>query len=311
MEIQQVRYFLSICEHGGFSRAAERCDVTQPALTAAIKRLERDVGGELFYREGRRLVLTELGKLVKPHLQRLVEQRDSALEVARNFRLLRATPLRIGVTPTIGPAYITPRLAAFRGDCPGIELAVGEMPVDTLLRQLEANELDVGIASVSQRLPDAFRSERLFEERYVVAFAIGHRFASCAEVTLHDTSGEAYVDRLACEMRDQVMATCRAAGVELYASVRSDREEWVQAMVQAGMGIAFLPEHAVCLPGVLARPLVSTAGVPAVSREVVALEVRGRPRSQAARRLLDAVGAPRNTPSASNSRQPDPVGRCP
>jgi DNA-binding transcriptional LysR family regulator len=285
MEIQQVRYFLSICEHGGFSRAAERCDVTQPALTAAIKRLERDVGGELFYREGRRLVLTELGKLVRPHLQRLVEQRDSALEAARNFRLLRATPLRIGVTPTVGPTRVVPRMAAFRAANPGIELAVSELPLQALLRALEANELDVGLASAPQALPDAFRNEPLYDEAYVVAFCAGHRFASQSEVALQDTSGEPYVDRLACELRDQVMATCVSAGVELYACVRSDREEWVQAMVRAGMGFAFLPEHTIVLPGVQCRPLVE----PRVSRRIVAIEVRGRARSQAARLLLEAM----------------------
>jgi DNA-binding transcriptional LysR family regulator len=287
MEIQEIRYFLSICEHGGFSRAAESCDVTQPALTAAIKRLERDVGGPLFYREGRRLVLTELGRLVKPHLQRLVEQRDSALEVARNFRLLRATPLRIGVTPTVGPTRVVRRMAAFHAASPGIDLTVTEMPLEVLLKRLEDNELDLGIASAPHGLPDGFRNQRVYEEAYVVAFAAGHRFATMTEVSLQDTSGEPYVDRLACELREQVMATCLAEGVELYASVRSDREEWVQAMVQAGLGFAFLPEHTVVLSGVHCRPLV----MPRVTREILAIEVRGRLRSEAARLLLETIGA--------------------
>ena len=77
MELRQIRYFLAICEHGGFSRAAEVCGVTQPALTKAIKALESDVGGPLFHREGRRLVLSELGQMVQPPLLRLAgEQVD-------------------------------------------------------------------------------------------------------------------------------------------------------------------------------------------------------------------------------------------
>jgi DNA-binding transcriptional LysR family regulator len=58
MELHQIRYFLSVCEHGSFSRAAEACDVSQPAMTAAIKKLEAEIGSPLLHREGKRLVLT-------------------------------------------------------------------------------------------------------------------------------------------------------------------------------------------------------------------------------------------------------------
>ena len=64
MELQQIRYSLAIFEHGGFSRAAQACDVSQPVLTAAINKLEVEIGAPVFYREGKRLLLTELGRMV-------------------------------------------------------------------------------------------------------------------------------------------------------------------------------------------------------------------------------------------------------
>jgi DNA-binding transcriptional LysR family regulator len=283
MELHQIRYFLAICEQGGFSRAAQACGVSQPALTTAVKRLENEVGGDLFHREGRRLVLSELGRLVKPHLEKLSQEKDAAMEVARNFRLLRATPLRIGVMPTIGPARVSRCLALFRAAHPGIEVGISEAPLAALLHRLEQNELDVALASTPQGLPDAFRSERLYAERYVVAFRPGHRFEAMKAVRLDDVSGEAYVDRLSCELRDQVMALCGERKIELYANVRSEREEWVQGMVQAGLGFAFMPEYSVTLPGVLARPLVE----PAVERAVLAVEVRGRLRTPAAKLFVE------------------------
>jgi DNA-binding transcriptional LysR family regulator len=294
MEMHQIRYFLAICEHGGFSRAAEACGVTQPALTTALKRLEQEVGGELFHREGRRLVLSELGRLVKPHLAKLLGEKDAAIEVARNFRLLRGTPLRIGVMPTIGPGRVAGYLALFRSAHPGIEVAVTEAPLERLLRQLENNELDLALASAPQGLPDGFRSERLYDERYVVAFRPGSRFEAMKTVRLEDVSGESYVDRLSCELREQVMAICGERKIELYANFRSEREEWVQGMVQAGLGIAFMPEYSVTLPGVLARPLVD----PAVERAVLAVEVRGRSRPPAVGIFLEnalrgAAGGPK------------------
>ena len=283
--MQQIRYFLAICEHGGFSRAAEACGVTQPALTTALKRLEQEVGGDLFHREGRRLVLSEVGRLVKPHLEKLFQETDAAMAVARNFRLLRATPLRIGVMPTIGPARISGYLALFRTAHPGIDVAVSEASLDRLLHQLEDNELDLALASAPDGLPDGFRSERLYDERYVVAFRPGDRFETMKAVRLADVSGESYVDRLSCEIREQVMALCGQRKVELYANFRSEREEWVQGMVQAGLGIAFMPEYSVTLPGVLARPLIE----PTVERAVLAVEVRGRPRTPAVKLFVENV----------------------
>jgi len=146
MELRQIKYFLAICEHGGFSRAAETCSVTQPALTKAIKALEDDVGGVLFHREGRRLVLSELGQMVRPHLQRLAGEQDAALTVAKNFKLLRQAPLRVGILPTIGPARIGRFLAVFRDSHPGVEFAVSEGSTDVLAKQLERAELDVVVA---------------------------------------------------------------------------------------------------------------------------------------------------------------------
>lgn len=295
MELQQIRYFLSVCEHGGFSRAAQACGVSQPALTTAVKRLEQEVGGDIFHREGKRLVLSELGRLVKPHLEKLFDEKDAAMEVARNFRLLRATPLRIGVMPTIGPARIARQLYAFRAAHPGIDVAVSEAPLNGLLHRLEDNEIDFALASAPKALPDGFRSERLYGERYMVAFRPGHRFEAMETVRLADVNGEAYVDRLSCELREQVMTICGERKVELYANFRSEREEWVQGMVQAGLGFAFMPEFSVTLPGVLARLLVE----PEVTREVLAVEVRGRPRAPAVKLFVDdtardaAVSRPR------------------
>lgn len=282
MELRQIRYFLSICEHGGFSRAAQTCGVTQPALTKAIKALEEEVGGPMFHREGRRLVLSELGQMVRPHLQRLAGEQDAALTVAKNFRLLKQAPLRVGVLPTIGPARIGRFLGAFRDANPGVELAVSEGSTDMLARQLEQAELDVALANGIASFGDPFRGEPLYSERYVVIFPPGHRFEKLDAVRLADLDGEDYVDRLACEMRELVMGVLGDRSIRLYAKFRSEREDWVQTMVLSGLGFAFMPEYSVSVNGLLSRPLVE----PAVSRDVQAFEVRGRRRSPAAALFL-------------------------
>jgi DNA-binding transcriptional LysR family regulator len=286
MELRQIRYFLSICEHGGFSRAAQACGVTQPALTKAIKTLEDEVGGAMFHREGRRLVLSDLGQMVRPHLQRLAGEQDAALAVAKNFKLLRQAPLRVGILPTIGPARIGRFLGRFRDDHPGVELAVSEGGGEALARQLERAELDVAVGNAVAGFGDPFRSETLYQERYVVVFPPGHRFEKLDAVRLADLNGEDYVDRLACEMREMVMQVLGERSVHLYAKFRSEREDWVQTMVLSGLGFAFMPEYSITVGGLLSRPLVE----PAVTRQVEAFEVRGRRRAPAAALFLEDMG---------------------
>lgn len=282
MELRQIRYFLTICGHGSFSRAAEACGVTQPALTKAIKALEGEVGGPLFHREGRRLVLSELGQMVHPHLQRLAGEQDAALAVAQNFKLLKQAPLRVGILPTIGPVRVGRFLSAFRGRHPGVELSVSEGSTAELVSRLERAELDIALANPVGGFGETFRAETLYSERYVVIFPPGHRLARLDAVRLADLDGEDYVDRLACEMREMVARVVGERAIQLYAKFRSEREDWVQTMVLCGLGFAFMPEYSVTVGGLVARPLIE----PTVAREVQAFEVRGRMRTPAASLFL-------------------------
>jgi DNA-binding transcriptional LysR family regulator len=289
MEMHQVRYFLALCEHGGFARAAEACDVSQPALTTAMKRLEQEFGGPLFHREGKRLVLSRLGQMVRPHIEQLQGESQAAVQIARNFRLLKTAPLTIGVMPTIGPTRIARFFERFRRQNPHVELAVSVASLGALLKQLEKDELDFALVSAPQGLPDTFRTEPGYQERYMVVFPPGHRFERFNTIALSDVTGENYVDRLACEMREAVMGLCAERKVELYANYRCEREDWIEAMVAAGLGFAFMPEYSVKHEGVLARPLVD----PQVERTLLLVDVRGRRRSPAAQAFAQALATSR------------------
>lgn len=285
MELQQIRYFLAVHRHGSFSRAAAEVEVTQPALTAAVKKLEGEVGGELFHREGKRLVLSPLGRLVYPALEQAVVGAQSARSIAENFKLLRQAPLRVGVQGSIGPVRMAQFLRSFHRRQPGVELTLQDGSHQDLLARLESGELDLALLSASRPLADPFRHERLYAEPYVVVLPPGHPLAREPGLRLQDLDGEPYVDRLACEMRESVMAVSGARGVQLYATFRSEREDWVEAMVLAGLGFAFMPAYSIRSPQLLVRPLVD----PQVQREVVAVDVRGRLRSPPARLFLEEI----------------------
>ena len=278
MELQQIRYFIAVYETLNFTKAAAQCQVSQPALTKAIKRLEDYLGSTLFVRDGRRVIVSEFGKILHPNLEEMLRQDQAVKTLSKNFRLLDKTPLSVGVMVTIGPTALAPFLVDFRTKHPGIEVSVVERPLMELLRALKEGEVEVALLHDPEQDNGDIRAEPIYQERYVVVLPPGHALAALDEIRLKDLSKQSYVDRLSCEMRELVMAKAAMEGVELYARFRSEREDWVQGMVLAGMGFAFMPEYAVTAKDLIVRPLVD----PAVSRMVSIASMRGRKWSLAA-----------------------------
>jgi DNA-binding transcriptional LysR family regulator len=278
MELQQIRYFIAVYETLNFTKAAAQCQVSQPALTKAIKRLEDYLGSTLFVRDGRRVIVSEFGKILHPNLEEMLRQDQAVKTLSKNFRLLDKTPLSVGVMVTIGPTALAPFLVDFRTKHPGIEVSVVERPLMELLRALKEGEVEVALLHDPEQDNGDIRADPIYQERYGVVMPPGHALATRDEIRLKDLSKQSYVDRLSCEMRELVMAKAAMEGVELYARFRSEHEDWVQGMVLAGMGFAFMPEYAVTARDLIVRPLVD----PAVSRTVSLASMRGRKWSLAA-----------------------------
>ncbi|HEV2512983.1 LysR family transcriptional regulator [Bosea sp. (in: a-proteobacteria)] len=289
MELDQARYFIATAEHLNFTRAAEACNISQPSLTVAIKKLEDEFGGALFHREGKRILMTELGQRLLPFITQMAEQAESVRQAAKDFRLLRQVPLKIGIMNTIGPMRLSALLAGFKEQHPGIELGVHEGSLDELQAKLDIGEIDMAVLHAPRGYPPSARAMPLYRERYVVIVPPGHPFERQDTVRLGDTRQKAYVDRLACEMRETVMHVCGQNNIELYASFRSEREDWIQGMVMAGLGFAFMPEYSVTHTGILRRPLVE----PSVEREVCLVNMAGRQLSPAGQAFARATQAHR------------------
>ena len=284
MEMSQIRYVLAAAKHLNFTKAAADCNVTQPALTKGVKALEDDLGAAVFHREGRRISISDFGRSMIPHLQQIADEADATKMLAQNFKLLNKVPVRLGVMSTVGHLRLSRFLAHFDRKHQGLDLSVTESSPADLRDQLTSGAIDVAYMTWSEKLEENFRTHRLYSERYVVVFPPEHRLGGMNAVPLQELSGERYVDRLACEMREMVMKVCETEGVELYARFRSEREDWVQAMVLAGIGFAFMPEYSVTLPGLLQRPLID----PSVERTIIAVTVPGRKYSPPVEALMRA-----------------------
>ncbi|MBX6745776.1 MAG: LysR family transcriptional regulator [Acetobacteraceae bacterium] len=272
MELHEIRYFLAVCRTLNFTKAAEQCNVTQPALTRAIQKLEGELGGLLFSRERGNTHLTELGRLMQPHLEEVLARTTAAKEQASRFLRLESAHLRLGVMCTIGPLRFVGFLNRFRADHPGIELTLTENVPGRLSEALLQGELDVAVMAKADGFDERLRAEPLYTERFVVACSVGHRFARRNAVAMREMDGETYLQRINCEFRDVLREQLEACGASIVRSYRSEREDWIQTMVAAGMGVCFLPEFSATHPGVVVRPVQD----PEVQRKVCLVTVAGR-----------------------------------
>jgi DNA-binding transcriptional LysR family regulator len=285
MELNEIRYFLALCETRNFTKAADACRVSQPTLTRAIQKMEDELGGLLFSRERSNTHLTELGRLIEPHLIEVAAQAGEVRRTAERFLKLEKASLAIGVMCTISPVQFVGFMARFRAENPGIDVTILENVPDRLCERLVKGELDVALMARPGGFPEPLRASELYSERFVIASAAGHRFAGRPNVAMAELDGEFYLSRINCEFYDFLDGRCREQGVSLVYSYQSEREDWILTMVAAGLGICFLPEYTAIFPGVIGCPVVS----PEVSRSVCIVTVAGRRSSPPVKAFLNAV----------------------
>ena len=283
MEMHQVRYFLAVTEELNFSRAAEKCNVSQPALSRAILQLEGELGGPLFHRERHLTHLTELGEMVRPHLETVYEASVKAKRLSQDITQLKRVPLKLGIMCTISPDEIVDLIAALKTRHDGLELRLCDANAEELRERLLAGDLEVAIYA----LPGEDRGDRthvmpLFAEQMVIAIHRGHRLASARAFPVRELNGERYIHRMNCEFAGYADHILKEKGVTCTPTYWSERDDWTLAMVAAGLGFAFMPENAAHHPDVVALPVIE----PEFWRKVNLVTIRGRPYSPGVGALL-------------------------
>jgi len=285
MELHEIRYFLTLSKTLNFTKAAEMCNVSQPALTRAIQKMEDELGGLLFSRERNNTHLTELGRMLVPNLSEVLTRTQAAKETAQRFLRLDSAHLKLGVMCTIGPVRFVSFLSCFRADNPGIEITLTEAVPDRLCDLLMKGELDVALIARPDGFASPLQAQPLYRERFVIACSAGHPFALKNVVSIAELDGQPYLARINCEYFDTLRDTCHANGAHMVGAFRSEREDWILTMVAAGMGVCFLPEFSNTIPGVISRPVIS----PAIEREVCLVTVAGRRWSSPVSAFIRAV----------------------
>jgi len=292
MNLRDLRYLVALADERHFGRAAERCYVSQPTLSAQIRKLEEYLGVPLVERQPRRVSLTETGARVVERARRLLLEADAIVELAKSDRDPLAGPLKLALIPTVGP-YLLPHIAGkLRRALPRLKLLLYEYQTGPLLAKLTEGEIDVGILALPVPA-EGLATASLYEEPFTLAVPASHPLAGRDRVRVADLEGESLLllEDGHC-LRDQALEVCSRIQLGDEQDYRATSLETLRQMVAAGHGVTLLPELAANTPVGTARGLrVKPFVKPAPSRTIGAVWRKSTTRARAIEAVAETIRA--------------------
>lgn len=278
MDLVQIRYFLALARTLNFTRAAEACNVTQPALTKSIQRLEHELGGPLLLRERSLTQLTELGRTTLPLLEQAYDAAGRAKEHAAGLKRQSASPLRVGFAPEVPSARFMPLFTELAARLAGLEVALQMGGNAELGEALLQGALDAAVVAGDTALPDRLNRWVLFADAAVAVMPPTHPLAALDVVPSAALTSASMIGRApgsaAAGLLEQVS---RRPGGGPAVRHRGDTSEQATDLARAGFGVALLMEGAPVPAGLVSRPLAER-----LAHDVLLAAVAGRPFTRAA-----------------------------
>jgi LysR family hydrogen peroxide-inducible transcriptional activator len=247
ISIKQLRYLEAISRFGHFGKAAEHCAVTQPALSMQIREMERDLGIQLIERRPKGAKLTEAGREIASRGRRILLEVRDLTDFARASGKPLATPIRLGVIPTVAPYVLPPLLPSLRQQYPQLDLHVRETHTQQLVAELVDATLDLLCLALPIQHPDV-ETMALIEDRFLLALPpdreVHGRIRATPDLVKNDRV--LLLEEGHC-LRDQALAFCRLRKVDSIDTFGASSLSTIVQMVANGMGLTFLPEISVGL----------------------------------------------------------------
>lgn len=240
MELGQLEAFLAVIREGSFSAAAKALYRTQPAISQTIKRLEDEIGKPLFDRASRRGLLTDAGRVLAVHAERLINFRQQALAALDDVRQLRAGRLTLAANE-MTCLYLLPMLHEYRRLYPSVSVTVQRALASRIPGQVMDYGADIGVVTFR---PDLEHLTSIVVYRDALAFVVppSHPFARRAKVSIAELAGESFVaHHVASPYRQKVLETFQDKRVQLQMPVEMPTIEAIKRFVAMGNGVALLP----------------------------------------------------------------------
>jgi LysR family transcriptional regulator, transcription activator of glutamate synthase operon len=250
VELRQLRYFDAVASCGSFTRAAEQLLVAQPAVSARIRQLERELGVALLTRTTRRVALTQAGELFLARTRRvLAELADARGDLAELTAILRGRVV-LGATPVLGRLDLPAALAGFAARYPGVTLALRSGLIADLLTALAAGDVDLVLGPIHADLPPQYLARPLVDEQLVLVTWLGHRLTKQARVTLAEVRNEPFACLPASSgLRAILDAAAAASGFQPRVQYETSDPSSIRQLVSAGLAVALLADSIARAPG--------------------------------------------------------------
>ncbi|GJF31342.1 LysR family transcriptional regulator [Kitasatospora sp. NE20-6] len=241
MELRQLEYFVAVAEERNFTRAAERVHISQSGVSAQIRRLERELGAELFDRSARTATLTVAGKAaLEPARAALAAARAVGQAVGEVTDLIRGR-LTVGMVTGCTVTPLFDALAAFHRAHPGVEIALLEDTSDRLVEGVRAGAPDLALVGTAAAAPDGLEALTIVSERLVAAVPAGHPLADRPRVTLGDLAAHPIVCMPpGTGLRTVFDRACAAQGLRPVIALQAGAADAVVDLAARGLGVAVL-----------------------------------------------------------------------
>jgi DNA-binding transcriptional LysR family regulator len=251
MELRHLRTIAAVARHRSLTKAGEELFLTQSAVSQQIRRLEEELGVEVFRRTSRSVELTAEGRVILGYAHRVLAEVDDMQAELEEISGLLAGDLRIGGVYPTGPYDLFGLMADFRAAHPGVAIHMVEATQDDVLAALRTDELDCAFAAVDpDTLGDEFAATLLWEEEIVVALPAGHELCRRERITLEELAAEdliAYRENSA--LRRRLERTMDELGLEPRNAFVCTEMGAVRALASKGLGVAVIPRSIAEEPG--------------------------------------------------------------
>jgi LysR family hydrogen peroxide-inducible transcriptional activator len=290
IKLKDLRYLVAVADTGHFGQAAQRCFISQPTLSAQLKKLEEYLGVQLIERQPRGATLTQAGEQIVARARLILSASDEVITIAQTYRDPLSGRLKVAMIPTVGP-YVLPQVApAVRRQLPRLDLLLFEYQTATMLEKIHSGDIDVGVLALPVE-GDGLATRKLYDEDFNVALPENHRLARQATVRIAELEDESLLllEEGHC-LRDQALEVCGRISIHERQDFRATSLETLRQMVAAGAGVTLMPEFASRgaygnARGVVIRPLVR----PTPHRQIGAVWRKSSARLAAIQAFCDIV----------------------
>jgi len=248
MNLRAVHYLVTLADVRHFSKAAERCHVSQPTLSTQIRKLEDELDVQLVERSPRKVMLTEVGEEIVERARAMLADADAIRAIARRSKDPHSGTIRIGIFPTLAPYFLPHVVPEIRKRFPRLTLRLFEEKTEDVIEMIRQGRLDAGLLALPVDA-EQLASRVLFEEPFVLAVPESHALGKRKSITMDDLEKE---ELLLLEdghcLREQALEVCHLAGAHEKLDFHATSMETLRQMVAAGTGITLMPVMAVKPP---------------------------------------------------------------